>query len=205
MTQFEKYSSLCDRAGMSSSKAANLAGFSSAAVSGWRRGSIISQKNQATLIAFFRAQGLEVADDYLVPDEETPKQVIAPTLRPILGAIPAGPCTYEDADVLGYAPTTADNPEDTFFLLVHGDSMIGAGIKPNDIVLIRHQDHAEDGQIVAVSMDGMQTLKRLRRDGRKIYLCPENDFYSRYELTTEDFDEGRARIIGVALEVTHKL
>ena len=52
--------------------------------------------------------------------------------------------------------------------------MIEAGISPGDLLVLRKQDSADDGEIVVALVDGETTLKRLyRRDG-KIVLHPEN-------------------------------
>ena len=59
-------------------------------------------------------------------------------------------------------------------LHAEGNSMIEAGISPGDLLVLRKQDSADDGEIVVALVDGETTLKRLyRRDG-KIVLHPEN-------------------------------
>lgn len=214
MQKYGRYAELCEKLDLSPSRAAELAGLTASAATGWKKTAEPSSQNRLKLVKFFRSRGLEVPSDYFDPDGDAAEVVAEPvqpdiipssSMRPILGFIPAGPTQYEAQDIIGYAPTTEKNPEDTFWLIVHGDSMIDAGIKPNDRVLIRCQDYAEDGQIVACFIEGQATLKRLRRDGARVYLCPENSFYSNFELTTTDFEEGRAKIIGVALEVSHRL
>ena len=99
-----------------------------------------------------------------------------------------------------------DEADDCFYLRVQGDSMEGAGIYDGSLVLVRRQSFASNGQIVACLLDGeCATLKRFRRDGRVVALLPENSKYQPILLTTDDFDNGTARILGVALEVTRKL
>ena len=56
----------------------------------------------------------------------------------------------------------------------HGESMIDAGIRPNDLIVIRRQDYADNGQIVVALVDGEATLKRLFHKDGKIVLHPEN-------------------------------
>ena len=59
---------------------------------------------------------------------------------------------------------------------------------------------------MACLLDGeCATLKRFRRDGRVVALLPENSKYQPILLTTDDFDNGSARILGVAVEVIRKL
>ena len=49
------------------------------------------------------------------------------------------------------------------------------------------------------------TVKRFRREHKKIFLLPENDEYAPIELSTDDFESGEARILGVAVEIKIKL
>ncbi|MEI6860979.1 MAG: transcriptional repressor LexA [Verrucomicrobiota bacterium] len=63
-----------------------------------------------------------------------------------------------------------------FALHVRGDSMIDAQIADGDIALLR-QEEARPGQIVAALIDGATTLKRMVREGRRIFLRAENQRY----------------------------
>ena len=79
-----------------------------------------------------------------------------------------------------------------FALKVKGDSMINAGIHQGDLVIIRRQPVAENGEIVAALIDNEATIKRLKTDNGKVLLMPENENYSPIEVTyREDF-----RILG---------
>ena len=63
----------------------------------------------------------------------------------------------------------------SFALRVQGDSMINAGIKENDVIIVREQETAENGEIVVALIEDSATVKRFYlRDG-KIILHPEND------------------------------
>ena len=62
-----------------------------------------------------------------------------------------------------------------FAVRVHGESMIGAGIMDSDYVVVRPQQTAENGEIVAVLIDGEATVKRFYREkGGRVRLQPEN-------------------------------
>lgn len=61
-----------------------------------------------------------------------------------------------------------------FMLRTFGDSMIDIGIKENDYIVIRQQNTASDGDIVAALVNGESTLKRIYHKGKKILLHPEN-------------------------------
>ena len=61
-----------------------------------------------------------------------------------------------------------------FILRANGESMIDAGIETGDLVVIRKQSCAEDGQIVVALVEDETTLKRLYRENGKVRLHPEN-------------------------------
>jgi repressor LexA len=66
-------------------------------------------------------------------------------------------------------------------LRVAGDSMIGAGIADGDLVVIRQQPNAENGDIVAVLIDGIEvegTVKTLQRSDGHVWLMPHNPVYT---------------------------
>lgn len=76
------------------------------------------------------------------------------------------------------------NPATTFFARVEGDSMIEAGILPNDVLVIDRSLNAQDGDIVVALLDNEFTVKRLRTRG-KLRLQPENKSYSDILITGE--------------------
>ncbi len=68
-----------------------------------------------------------------------------------------------------------------FLLRVAGDSMTGACIADGDLVLVRQQPDAENGEIVAAQIPGIEeegTVKTLRRSGRQVWLMPQNPAYT---------------------------
>jgi repressor LexA len=113
---------------------------------------------------------------------------------PLLGAVPAGTpeLAIEDAD----ASLVLDRSiarEGTFLLRVEGHSMAGDHIIPGDLVVVRPQETAEEGEIVVVLVGDEATLKRCRRKGDVVYLVPSNPDY---ETIILDGTQGDARIIG---------
>ncbi len=125
---------------------------------------------------------------------------------PIVGTIAAGMPVLAVENIIGY--DFADVPEnaDYFFLKVKGDSMINARIFDGDLVLIRSQSTADNGQIVVCLVNGEEaTLKRFYQRGNTVVLQPENPDYQPILVSAADFDSGYARILGVAKEVKHKL
>ena len=95
---------------------------------------------------------------------------------PVIGKIKAGQPAPAYEDIQGYYNLDMNWVRDKgcFFLRVDGDSMIDAHILDGDLVLIRPQRSAENGEIVVAMIDGEATLKRFFRDERHIRLQPEN-------------------------------
>lgn len=110
---------------------------------------------------------------------------VASTTVPILGRVVAGvPLTAEE-NVEGFLPIPAkwSDSGDFFALQVFGDSMKDVGILENDHVVIRKQEIANNGDIVAATVDGETTLKRLRIEERHTFLVPENPHYQSIDIT----------------------
>ncbi|QEY33839.1 helix-turn-helix domain-containing protein [Caproiciproducens galactitolivorans] len=119
---------------------------------------------------------------------------------PVVGKIAAGQPILAQESIIGYIPTDIKNPDEYFYLHVEGDSMINAGIENGSDVLIRKQNCAENGQIVACFVNGdSATLKRFKQIGDTIFLIPENSNYEPIIVKCYDFENGYARILGVAV------
>lgn len=68
------------------------------------------------------------------------------------------------------------NTGDIFILKVSGDSMINAGIFNGDMIVVKKQEMAENGEIVVAMIDDSVTVKRFYKEKDYIRLEPENDF-----------------------------
>ena len=90
-----------------------------------------------------------------------------------------------------------DGDPSCFALRVRGDSMINAGILNGDMVVVRPQTAADDGQIVVARIGDEATVKRLQRRNGEIWLMPENDAYS-------PIDGSQAEIIGLVKAVVRE-
>lgn len=77
-------------------------------------------------------------------------------------------------------------PEATFLVRVQGESMLGAGIQPGDILVVDRLANVTDHAIVVAVLQGEFTVKRLRLQGRRIFLMPANDTFPPIEITEED-------------------
>ena len=128
--------------------------------------------------------------------------VRARKMVPIIGEIRAGSPIITEETMLGREFADVDNVDDYFYLKVRGDSMRDCGIIDGSLVLFHKQSYAESGDIVACLVDGdSATIKRFVQEGRRVMLKPENADYSPIKLSTDDFESGSARILGVASEV----
>ena len=78
------------------------------------------------------------------------------------------------------------NKEATFFARVSGQSMIGAGLDDNDLLVIDKSITPTNGKIAVCFLDGEFTVKRLRVDKDKVWLQPENPNYPIIEITEEN-------------------
>ncbi len=96
-------------------------------------------------------------------------------LVPLLGQVQAGALTTAIENPEGYLPVALPAAgSELFALRVRGESMIGAGILPGDVVIVRRQPTANHGEIV-VAMEGDEaTVKRLRLRLGRVELHPEN-------------------------------
>ena len=98
-----------------------------------------------------------------------------PALVPLLGRVQAGRLSEAMQEPEGYLSIdTRSKAEDLFALRVRGESMTGAGIMPDDIVVVRRQPEADPGDIVVAMVGDEATVKTLRRKGGRWVLLPEN-------------------------------
>jgi len=92
-------------------------------------------------------------------------------------------------------------PAATFFVRAEGESMLGAGIHPNDILVVDRSIEAVVGKVVICALNGELTVKRLKSIGKEIVLGAENPAYS--DITVQE--EVDLVIWGVVTNVIHSL
>lgn len=122
---------------------------------------------------------------------------------PLFGLIAAGSPieVIEDTSVMiDIPPQFIDSRGDIFCLQVTGDSMIDAHILDGDIIIVRGQETADDGQIVVALIEGQRaTVKTLRRlKGGKVMLLPHNPAH---QPISADNAEIKGRVIGLVREM----
>lgn len=96
---------------------------------------------------------------------------------PIIGTIAAGSPLLAVENIENYFPIPSEYMPNaqTFMLHVRGESMINAGILPGDHILVRQQNTANNGDIVAALIDDSATVKTFYRENGYFRLQPEND------------------------------
>ena len=99
---------------------------------------------------------------------------------PLVGSIAAGVPITADQQVEETLPLPESlvGKGDLFMLKVKGESMINAAICDGDLVVIRQQKDANNGEIVAAMIDGEATVKTFSRKGGHIWLLPANDDFA---------------------------
>lgn len=121
---------------------------------------------------------------------------------PLVGRIAAGSpmLAAEDITEVYPLPVSLVGREPVFMLEVRGDSMIDAGILDGDLVVVRRQPDADNGDIVAALIDGEEaTVKRLRKGEGRVTLIAENPDYAPMVFT--DGLEILGRVISVLRSV----
>jgi repressor LexA len=120
---------------------------------------------------------------------------------PILGEIAAGgPIeAYQDASETISIPDMINASAATYVLRVRGDSMVDAHIMDGDLVVIREQQTAQDGDIVVAQVEeNAVTLKRFFKEHDRVRLQPAND---RYEPQYYDAVRIQGKLVGVIRRV----
>lgn len=125
---------------------------------------------------------------------------------PVLGKVPAGIPIEEIEDVIGYEEITNKLAErgEYFALKVTGDSM-EPKIHDEDVVIVRCQPDAENGDVVIATVNGCDgTCKRLKKTDTGLMLLPFNSSYDPYVFTWKEVEEMPVVIIGKVIEARSK-
>ena len=147
---------------------------------------------RSTASVSYHLQALQEKGLLASPGAKGRKRAIVTTQRPgqipVVGVVTAGLPILAVENQEG--SISWDGDPGCFALRVRGDSMINAAILPGDLVVVRPQSSADDGQIVVARISDEATVKRLRRRNGQIWLMPENDNY-------EPIDGTEAELIGL--------
>ena len=98
---------------------------------------------------------------------------------PIVGTVAAGTPILAEECIEDYLTFDAGGDSSQYFALrVRGESMLNAGILPDDLVVVRQQQTANNGEIVVALLGDEATVKRYSRRNGQVWLLPENEAYS---------------------------
>jgi repressor LexA len=137
---------------------------------------------------------------HAVPSESESGDQPTPTYVPVLGRIAAGgPILAEQAveDVFPL-PRELVGEGSLFLLKVVGESMVDAAICDGDWVVVRQQNVADNGDIVAAMIEGEATVKTFKRTGKDVWLMPHNPHF-------EPIPGNDAQILGKVVTVIRKI
>lgn len=118
---------------------------------------------------------------------------------PLLGSVPCGTpiLAIENIEASYPMPSELFGMPDLFMLIAKGHSMIGAGIRDSDILVIKKQNFASAGEIVVALLGEEATVKRYLPSNNQIILHPENP-------SMQDIIVSECQIIGVVVSYIHK-
>lgn len=170
-------------------------------------GSAVGLKSPSTV--HFHLKGLEEAGVIVKAEGKT--RAISLTNRPVeeetdphanqipvVGNVAAGSPILAEECIEDYLTFDTEGlTGEHFALRVRGESMLGAGILPGDLVVVHRQSEAESGQIVVALFEDEATVKTLRRRDGKVWLMPANDEY-------QPIDGTKAQIVGKVVAVVRR-
>ena len=153
---------------------------------------------RSTASVSYHLQALQDKGILQAPGSKGRKRAIVTSVRPgqipVIGTVTAGLPILAVENQEG--SISWEDPS-CFALRVRGDSMINAGILSGDLVIVRPQQTADDGQIVVARIGDEATVKRLRRRSGQVWLLPENPHY-------EPIDGSEAQLIGLVKAVVRE-
>ena len=170
-------------------------------------GEAVGLKSPSTV--HFHLKGLEDAGVIIKAEGKTraitlPGQGVAEEAEPhadqvpILGNVAAGSPILAQECIEDYLTFDTDGLEGEHFALrVRGESMLNAGILPDDLVVVHRQQDARNGEIVVALFEDEATVKTLSRKDGKVWLLPENPDY-------QPIDGTYAEIIGKVVAVVRR-
>ena len=145
----------------------------------------LKKLEEAGLIEKGACKGRALSVAAAQPEEELPANRV-----PIVGNVAAGSPILAQECIEDYVTfDTGGKAGEHFALRVRGYSMINAGILPGDLVVVRSQPTAHNGEIVVALIGEEATVKRYHKEKGQLWLLPENDDY-------EPIDGSEAAILG---------
>lgn len=207
---YERFEQLLSARGATVYQVAKATGISASTFSDWKSGRSAPKADKLARIANHFGIGL----DELLGTDSGERQAnsrlrdfCAQKMVPVIATVRAGEPIVTEETCIDTEFADVEDPKDYFYLEICDDSMKNCGIMKGSRVLFRKQPYAENGDIAVCLVEchdpangSAVTVRRFAQHCHRICLSPENDAYSATTLTPEDFEIGRARILGVAVE-----
>ena len=148
-----------------------------------------------------KPRAIELLDRAVGSAVESVRGIVRSDGLPVLGSVAAGQPILADENIEDYVsvPDIAGGSEGEYVLRVRGDSMKDAGIIEDDVVVVRPENSARDGQIVVALVGEEATVKRFFKESDHIRLQPENDALE--PIRSKDV-RVLGRVVGVMRRVT---
>lgn len=204
MNMGEKIYYLRTKNSMTLEELGNKVGVGKSTVRKWENGMIANMKRDKILKV---AEALNTTPAYLMGWDEAKEDPKKKGVKiPVLGRVAAGVPIEMIEDVLDYEEITEDMAKhgEYFALKIQGDSMTPR-IWNNDVVIVRQQDDAENGDIVIAAINGDDAVcKRLQKYNDGIALISLNPVYDPIYLKKDEIDEKPVRILGKVVELRGK-
>jgi repressor LexA len=120
---------------------------------------------------------LDKAGNAVADAVESVRSIVRNEGLPLVGSVAAGQPILAEENVEEYVPVPdiAGGQDGEYVLRIRGESMKNAGILEGDLVVVRPQETAQQGDIVVALMGEEATVKRFFREPDHIRLQPEND------------------------------
>jgi repressor LexA len=124
-----------------------------------------------------KPRALELLDRAVGQVGDAVRSVVSPSGLPVVGHVAAGQPILAEDNIEDYVdvPPLAGGDQGEYVLRVRGDSMKNAGILPDDYVVVRPQDTAQDGEIIVALVGEEATVKRFFKENDHVRLQPENE------------------------------
>jgi repressor LexA len=188
--------------GLNQNEVGELVGMAQSAVSKWERGATEPDHNTLRILSDYYG----VSIDYLLGNSDEPQAKRKGVSIPVLGDVAAGVPIEAIEDILDYEDIDEDlaRTGEFFALRIRGRSM-EPRMMEGDVVIVRQQETAENGDTVVVSVNGdLATVKKIKIGPAGITLIPTNPSYDPMFFTREEVEQLPVRVRGKVVELRAK-
>lgn len=203
MTLYDRIKDLRKKRKISQEELAKMTGYTDrSSIAKIEKGKVDLSETKIQLFA----TALNTTPAYLMGWEEEIKTNPQGVQIPVLGTVPAGIPMSAIEDIIDYEeiPKSWENQGEFFGLKIKGDSMYPT-LENGDIVIVRKQSTADNGDTVIVMVNGDDaTCKRYERSDTGIMLIPNNNAYAPAFYTNEEIETLPLTIIGKVVELRRK-